>query len=99
MTLRGQPYVPSSLGCAGSLEQLFKNDEGGRVVPVDLGCYHVLRAAYLLEWWWVDGVAYPYLSLHHLVTSVVLYLAFMGGYTEFGALIIFVHDLANLPTQ
>ena len=93
-----QPYCPQSLGGLGDMQMMFP--AGRRSVPWDLAAFHAVRFSYLLEWWiFEDGFERPYLTMHHVATSALLLLAVFVGEARIGSLIIFLHDIPNLPLQ
>lgn len=76
------------------------NPPGRRFVPWHLAAYHAVRFAYLLEWWvFEDGMAIPYLTMHHIATSILVCCAVFAGLSHFGSIIIFLHDAPNVPLQ
>merc|ERR1712113_1264879 len=87
-----------SLGGTGDVGSLLP--VGRRHVPWSLAAYHMVRFAYLLEWWiFEDGLQRPSLTMHHIATSILLSCAVLLGWTNFGSVIIFIHDVWNIPIQ
>merc|ERR1712139_386562 len=71
-----------------------------RFVSQSLAVYMMVRFAYLLEWWiFQDGLERPYVTMHHVATSILLCCAVFAGWTQIGSIIAFLHDLANVPLQ
>jgi hypothetical protein len=96
--VRDAPYFPASLGGPGDGASMFTT--GRRFVPWRLAAYHAIRFAYLLEWWiFEDGLARPYLTMHHIATSILICCAVFAGLSQFGSIIIFLHDASNVPLQ
>mmetsp|Transcript_79985 Transcript_79985/g.208595 ORF Transcript_79985/g.208595 Transcript_79985/m.208595 type:complete len:313 (+) Transcript_79985:68-1006(+) len=93
-----EPFFPASLGGQGDVAALLP--AGRRRVPWALAAYHAARFAYLLEWWvFEDGLQRPYLTMHHIATSIVLCCAVFAGWTQFGGVIILLHDASGVPIQ
>ncbi|CAK0801442.1 unnamed protein product, partial [Prorocentrum cordatum] len=94
-----EPFFPASLGGQGDVAALLP--AGRRRVPWALAAYHAARFAYLLEWWVFedDGLQRPYLTMHHIATSIVLCCAVFAGWTQFGGVIILLHDASGVPIQ
>mmetsp|Transcript_2536 Transcript_2536/g.3510 ORF Transcript_2536/g.3510 Transcript_2536/m.3510 type:complete len:199 (+) Transcript_2536:223-819(+) len=98
MSVGAEPYFPRSLGGTGDMMKMFSS--GQRFVPGHLAVYHAVRFSYLLEWWiFEDGLQRPYLTMHHIATSVLLTCAVFAGQSQIGSIIIFLHDVPNLPLQ
>lgn len=101
--VRNEAYFPASLGGQGNAAIMFPN--GRRFVPQHEALYCATRVAYLFEWWFFhDGLKQafftnPLVSMHHVATSVLLCCAVFSGMSQFGSIIIFVHDAANCPVQ
>lgn len=94
----GERFFPASLFGQGDSASMF--DSGRRFVPWHLAAYHAVRFAYLLEWWiFEDGLDRPYLTMHHIATSILLCCAVLAGHAKIGSLIIFLHDVPNVPLQ
>merc|ERR1711972_991399 len=82
----------------GKMDSMFPS--GVRVVPQHLAVYHAIRFGYLLEWWiFEDRFDRPDITMHHVATSITLCCAVLAGWSEFGSIIIFVHDAWNFPVQ
>eukprot|EP00931_Biecheleriopsis_adriatica_P065542 TRINITY_DN40051_c0_g1_i1.p1 TRINITY_DN40051_c0_g1~~TRINITY_DN40051_c0_g1_i1.p1 ORF type:complete len:304 (+),score=41.87 TRINITY_DN40051_c0_g1_i1:54-965(+) len=93
-----QPFFPASLGGEGKSATMFP--AGRRFVPMSLAAYLALRFAYLLEWWvFEDGLQRPSLTMHHIATSILLCCAVLLGWVKFGSMIVFIHDVWNVPLQ
>jgi len=98
LVLRKEPFFPASLGGAGDSEAMFPS--GRRFVSASLAMYHAVRFAYLLEWWvFQDGLQRPSLTMHHIATSVLLCCAVLLGWTKIGSIVVFIHDVWNVPLQ
>jgi len=46
-----------------------------------------------------DGFQRPSLTMHHIATSILLCCAVLLGLTQFGSVIVLIHDIWNLPLQ
>jgi hypothetical protein len=96
--VHSEPFFPASLGGAGQSSEMFPS--GRRFVPRTLAAYHSVRLAYLLEWWiFQDGLQRPSLTMHHIATSILLCCAVLLGWVKFGSIIVFLHDVWNIPLQ
>lgn len=98
--VRGEPYLPQSIGGPGMMDEMLPAVGARRHVPWLHAAYHAGRFAYLLEWWiFEDGLSRPYLTMHHIATSITVCCAVFAGWTRIGVITMFLHDAPNGPLQ